>query len=215
MSDPRPREERRPAAPGAGAGDDTPGQAGVIGIGLAAVLTFALAQGSWQWFATYIGVTLFAVVFAFQVRPAWRPGVRTAYMRALVAYALVVGLCVAIAVAPVLQRGDWLFPMPGTRSRCGEIGRYEVLRTRAAVAGLPGGGAVPASVRESRREEAVADCLASTTTLWLPLYGAGAAVLVGAGAWYRDRNRAGRRPRAGSGPRQPADAAAGPGPGPA
>ncbi|MFB7174997.1 hypothetical protein ACFCYM_29835 [Streptomyces sp. NPDC056254] len=76
-----------------------------------------------------------------------------------------------------------------------------MLRTRAAVAGLPGGGAVPASVRESRREEAVADCLASTTTLWLPLYGAGAAVLVGAGAWCRDRSRAGRRPRAGSGPR--------------
>ncbi|MFD6230594.1 hypothetical protein ACFWFZ_27600 [Streptomyces sp. NPDC060232] len=198
MTDPSPREERRPAA--AGAGDDTAGQAGVIGIGLAAVLAFALAQGSWQWFATYIGVTLFAVVFAFQVRPAWRPGVRSAYMRALVAYALVVGLCVAIAVAPMLQRWEWLFPVPGARSGCEEIGRYEALRTRAA----------PAYVRESRRDQAVADCLASTTTLWLPLYGAGAAVLVGAGAWYRDRNRAGRRTGAGSGPQGPAATGAGP-----
>ncbi|MGW7357192.1 hypothetical protein ACWGI0_11315 [Streptomyces sp. NPDC054802] len=44
---------------------DAAGQAGIIGIGLAAVLTFALAQGSWQWFATFIGVTLLAVVHAF------------------------------------------------------------------------------------------------------------------------------------------------------
>lgn len=33
-------------------------------------------------------------------------------------------------------------------------------------------------------------CLAATTTLWPPLYGAGAAVLVGAAAWSRDRARA-------------------------
>lgn len=191
MTDPIPRTERGPAP--TGAGEETTAQAGVIGIGLAAVLTFALAQGSWQWFATYIGVTLFAVVFAFQVRPAWKPGVRSAYMRALVAYALVVGLCAAIAVAPMLQRWEWLLPMPGTRGACEGIGRYEALRTGAAVADPPGSAAAaPAYVLESRRREAVADCLASTTTLWLPLYGAGAAVLVGAGAWYRDRNRAGR-----------------------
>ncbi len=60
---------------------------------------------------------------------------------------------------------------------------------------------------ESRREKAVADCLASTTTLWLPLYGVGAAVLVGAGAWYCDRNRAGRRSRPGSSPQEPVDTA--------
>ncbi|MFE7186909.1 hypothetical protein [Streptomyces erythrochromogenes] len=208
MHDPSPRRERRSAS--AGAGGDTAGQAGVIGIGLAAVLTFALAQGSWQWFATYIGVTLFAVVFAFQVRPAWRPGIRTAYMRALVAYALVVGLCAAIAVAPVLQRWEWLFPMPGTRSGCEGIGRYEVLRTRAAVAGPAGSDAAAlAYAQESRREQAVADCLASTTTLWLPVYGVGAAVLVGAGAWYRDRGRARGRAGPGSSPQEPpADAGA-------
>ncbi|MFD9085092.1 hypothetical protein [Streptomyces erythrochromogenes] len=207
MHDPNPRRERRPAS--TGAGEDTPGQAGVIGIGLAAVLTFALAQGSWQWFATFIGVTLFAVVFAFQVRPAWRPGVRTAYMRALVAYALVVGLCAAIAVAPMLQRWEWLFPMPGTRSGCEGIGRYEVLRTRAAVAEPTGSDAAAlAYAQENQREKAVADCLASTTTLWLPLYGVGAAVLVGAGSWYRDRNRARRRAGPGSSPQEPADAGA-------
>ncbi|MEV6682779.1 hypothetical protein AB0N09_38845 [Streptomyces erythrochromogenes] len=207
MHEPSPRRDHRPAS--TGAGEDTAGQAGVIGIGLAAVLTFALAQGSWQWFATFIGVTLFAVVFAFQVRPAWRPGVRTAYMRALVAYALVVGLCAAIAVAPVLQRWEWLFPMPGTRSGCEGIGRYEVLRTRAAVAGPVGSDAAAlAYAQESHREKAVADCLASTTTLWLPLYGAGAAVLVGAGAWYRDRNRARRHSGPGSSPQEPVDAGA-------
>lgn len=207
VHDPSPRRERRPAS--TGAGEDTAGQAGVIGIGLAAVLTFALAQGSWQWFATFIGVTLFAVVFAFQVRPAWRPGIRTAYMRALVAYALVVGLCAAIAVAPMLQRWEWLFPMPGTRSGCEGIGRYEVIRTKAAVAGLAGSDAAAlAYAQESGREKAVADCLAATTTLWLPLYGAGAAVLVGAGAWYRDRNRAGGRSRPASSPQEPADAGA-------
>lgn len=145
VHDPSPRRERRTAS--AGAGEDTAGQAGVIGIGLAAVLTFALAQGSWQWFATFIGVTLFAVVFAFQVRPAWRPGLRTAYMRALVAYALVAGLCAAIAVAPMLQRWEWLFPMPGTRSGCEGIGRYEVIRTRAAVAEPAGSDAAALALR--------------------------------------------------------------------
>ncbi|MEU5900136.1 hypothetical protein [Streptomyces venezuelae] len=32
---------------------DASGQPGVIGIALAAELTAMLAQGSWQWFATY------------------------------------------------------------------------------------------------------------------------------------------------------------------
>ncbi|MET9639926.1 hypothetical protein ABZY83_26595 [Streptomyces virginiae] len=130
-------------------------------------------------------------------------------MRALVAYALVVGLCAAIAVAPMLQRREWLFPMPGTRSGCEGIGRYEVIRTRAAVAGPAGSDAAAlAYAPESGREKAVADCLASTTTLWLPLYGAGAAVVVGAGAWYRGRNRAGRRSRPGFSPQEPVDAGA-------
>ncbi|MFF7754461.1 hypothetical protein ACFZCP_35685 [Streptomyces sp. NPDC007971] len=33
-------------------------QAGVLGTALAGVLAFALSSGSWQWFSTYIGVTL-------------------------------------------------------------------------------------------------------------------------------------------------------------
>lgn len=111
-----------------GADHDVAGQPGVIGIALAAVLAAALAQGSWQWFATYIGATLLAVVFAFYRLPAWTPGIGSAYARNLVAYSLVVGLCVAIALAPVLQRWTWLFPMPGTRSECPELGRYEAIR---------------------------------------------------------------------------------------
>ncbi|OOV24543.1 hypothetical protein SM007_29300 [Streptomyces avermitilis] len=43
--------------------------------------------------------------------------------------------------------------------------------------------------RAGFRHDAVADCLASTTTLWLTVYGAGAALLVGLGAWFFDRTR--------------------------
>jgi hypothetical protein len=194
VNDPSPQGTRKPAS--TGAGDDPAGQAGVIGIGLAAVLAFALAQGSWQWFSTFIGVTLLAVIFAFQRRPPWTPGIRTAYMRALVAYSLVVGLCVAIALAPMMQRWAWLFPMPGTRSGCEGTGRYEALRSRAALANLADSdGAALAYAQVTQSGKAVADCLAATTTLWLPVYGAGAAVLVGAGAWSRDRARSRKDPR--------------------
>ncbi|MFG2999070.1 hypothetical protein [Streptomyces sp. NPDC048340] len=193
MSHPSPRGTRSPGS--AGAGGDTTGQAGVIGIGLAAVLTFSLAQGSWQWFATYIGATLLAVIFAFRGRPEWTPGIRSPYVRGLVAYSLVVGLCVAIMLAPMLQRWAWMFPMPGTRSGCDGLGRYEVIRTTAAVADLAGRDAAAlAYAQEAQRLRAVADCLAATTTLWLPLYGAGAAVLVGAGTWARDRSRTRKGP---------------------
>ncbi|MEU3743123.1 hypothetical protein AB0E78_39455 [Streptomyces sp. NPDC032198] len=44
------------------------------------MLTAMLAQGSWQWFATYVGVTLLAVVFSYyRLRWAWlfpMPGTR-------------------------------------------------------------------------------------------------------------------------------------------
>jgi len=36
------------------------GDAGVLGTALAVVLAFSLAQGSWEWFSTYLGVTLLA-----------------------------------------------------------------------------------------------------------------------------------------------------------
>ncbi|MEU7581469.1 hypothetical protein AB0B50_28130 [Streptomyces sp. NPDC041068] len=44
------------------------------------MLMFALAQGSWQWFATFIGVTLLAVMNAFQRRARWTPDIRSAYL---------------------------------------------------------------------------------------------------------------------------------------
>ncbi|MFE1174317.1 hypothetical protein [Streptomyces sp. NPDC058773] len=177
---------------------DAAGRPGVIGIALAAVLAAALAQGSWQWFATYIGVTLLAVVFSFYGLPAWTPGLRTPYVRQLVAFALTVGLCLAIAVAPMLQRWAWLFPMPGTRRECPELGRYEGIRAEAELARLSGRDRVAlAHAQRARRHEAVADCLSATTTQWLPLYGAGAAVLVAAGAWTRDRSRARKGDRPG------------------
>ncbi|MEV6579881.1 hypothetical protein AB0M92_17165 [Streptomyces sp. NPDC051582] len=188
MSDPSPRLTTRPAPAAAADGVPAPG---VIGIGLAAVLTFALAQGSWQWFATFIGVTLLAVMLAFQRRAQWTPEIRSPYMRGLAAYALVVGLCVSVALAPLLQRRAWLFPMPGTRSHCALRGRYEALQVEAALGNLAGSdGAALAYVQQDEARKAVAECLAATTTLWLPLYGVGVAVLVGAVAWFRDRARA-------------------------
>ncbi|MGW8780598.1 hypothetical protein ACWGNM_21440 [Streptomyces sp. NPDC055796] len=156
---------------------------------------FALAQGSWQWFATFIGVTLLAVMLAFQRRAEWTPDIRSPYMRGLIAYALVVGLCVAIALAPLLQRRAWIFPMPGTRGQCALQGRYAALQVEAALGNLAGSD--PAAlefVRQDQSRKAVAECLAATTTLWLPLYGVGVAVLLGAGAWFRDRARARARP---------------------
>ncbi|MER7507725.1 hypothetical protein ABTX82_05095 [Streptomyces lavendulae] len=53
-------------------------------------------------------------------------------------------------------------------------------------------GAALAYAQANQSGKAVADCLAATTTLWLPLYGVAAAVLVGGVAWLRDRARAGK-----------------------
>ncbi|MFG2222262.1 hypothetical protein [Streptomyces sp. NPDC048644] len=188
--DDRPGVQKARQSPSSGADGDAPGQAGVIGIALAAVLTAALAQGSWQWFSTYIGVTLLAVIFSFYRLPTWSPGLGSTYMRNLAAYSLVVGLCVAIALAPVLQRWAWLFPMPGTRDGCPELGAYEAIRVEAALADLAGrDSAALAHAQAAQSHEAVADCLSATTTRWLPVYGAGVTVLVGLGAWSLDRAR--------------------------
>ncbi|MEU6370027.1 hypothetical protein ABZ876_30970 [Streptomyces sp. NPDC046931] len=175
-------------------GHDAPPQPGVVGIALAAVLTAAFASGSWQWFATYIGVTLLALIFCFHRLPACTPGRRGAYLLNLAAYAVVVGLCVAIAVAPMLQRWPWLFPMPGTRNECRELGRYERAVVEASLGDLAGRERTAVAYAQNiKSHEAVADCLAATTTLWLPVYGFGMAVLVGVGAWSFDRNRNRRR----------------------
>lgn len=189
MDDLGARETRKTTSVGTG-GHDTPAHAGVIGIGPAAVLTVALAQRSWEWFAAYIGVTLLAVIFSSHRLPPWLPGLRSAYVQNLVAFSLVVGRCVAIALAPVLQHSAWLFPMPDTRRGCQELGRYESLRTEASPASLAGrDSAALAHAQDSRSHDAVAGCLAHTTTRWLPLYGLGTGTLAGLGAWSFDRAR--------------------------
>lgn len=176
--------------PSAGAGGGAP--YGVIGIALAAVLTAALAQGAWEWFSTYIGVTLLAVIFSFYRLPAWEPGLRSDYARNLMAYALIVGLCVVIMVAPMMQRWEWLFPMPGTREGCVRVGAY--VRSRVTLANPAGDHRAALAYAHIQRHTAVADCLAATTTRWLPVYGAGAAVLVCLAAWSIGRARAKRKP---------------------
>ncbi|GAA2255231.1 hypothetical protein GCM10010232_50590 [Streptomyces amakusaensis] len=195
MDDTGAREAGRPAS--RSARSDTPGQPGVIGIALAAVLAAAFAQGSWQWFSTYIGGTLIVLVLCFYRLPTRTPGTGSGsgsvYARNLVAYSMVVGLCAAIALAPAIQRWAWLFPMPGTRQECPELGAYEAIRTEAALADLAGrDSAALARARETNGREAAADCLSATTTRWLPVYGAGAALLVGLGAWSFDRARSRR-----------------------
>ncbi|MFI1831368.1 hypothetical protein ACH41E_33715 [Streptomyces sp. NPDC020412] len=191
MVDPSGRGVRGTADTGTDRG--VAGQPGVIGIALAAVLAAALAQGSWQWFATYIGVTLLVVVFSLYRLPRWTPGLRSGYVPNLVAFSLVVGLCVAIALAPMMQRWAWLFPMPGSRDSCPLLGAYESVRTEAALGDLAGrDGAALTRAQEVHGQAAVADCLSATTTLWLPVYAAGAAVLVGLGAWAVDHSRARR-----------------------
>ncbi|AUY53843.1 hypothetical protein [Streptomyces sp. CB01881] len=174
-------------------GDPSAGDAGVLGTALGVVLAFSLAQGSWQWFSTYLGVTLLAAVLSFGRLPVWAPGRQPAFGWRLAAYALVVGLCVALALAPALQRWDWLFPMPETRHECVESGRYQSLQTQAALGSLAGqAGDALAHAQQEQSRQAVDDCLASTTTRWLPAYALGTALLVGATSWSLGRARARR-----------------------
>lgn len=167
-------ERSLPSAPARAGG----AQAGVLGTALAGVLAAALASGSWQWFSTYLGMTLLAVVFSFAAPPAAAPGAGFGHLRGLAAYSLVVGLCSALVLAPAMQRWSWLLPMPGTRAQCARLGDYAVLQARAALGGLADQGAAAlASAQSDRSRHAVNDCLAATTTLWLPVYASGAALL--------------------------------------
>ncbi|WP_405014970.1 hypothetical protein [Kitasatospora sp. NBC_01539] len=190
MSGRRTGDAGGPAAEG-GTGARPVGDAGVLGTALGVVLAFSFAEGSWQWFSTYLGITLLTVVLSFGRVPVRTPGSRAGYGWSLTAYSLVVGLCVALALAPALQRWRWLFPMPGTRQECGRAGRYESLHTQAALGSLSGQDAEAlAYARHEAGHQAVADCLAATTTLWLPAYALGAALLTAAASWFRARTRA-------------------------
>lgn len=195
-------DRSRPGAQGSvtiGVDRGADNRAGVLGTALAGVLAFALSSGSWEWFSTYLGVTLLAVILASTRPPAPTPGARSGYVRSLTAYSLVVGLCAALAVAPAMQRWAWFFPMPGTRTKCTHLGSYAALRAQAALRDLGDkGGAALAYARSDRSRHAVDDCLASTTTLWLPVYALAAALLAALGTWLVSRS-AGRRARAGEG----------------
>ncbi|MFF2661676.1 hypothetical protein ACFVUH_30465 [Kitasatospora sp. NPDC058032] len=167
----------------AGAGPD----AGVLGTALGVVLAFSLAEGSWEWFSTYLGLTLLTVVLAFGRVPGRGAA---GFGWNLAAYSLVVGLCVALALAPALQRWEWLFPMPGTRDGCVQAGRYENLHAQAALGDLAGKDAAAlAYAQEQQSRVAVDDCLAATTTRWLPVYALGTALLVSGGVVVRGRAR--------------------------
>ncbi|WP_225080896.1 hypothetical protein [Streptomyces sp. CoT10] len=171
-------------------------RAGVLGTALAGVLAFALSSGSWQWFSAYLGVTLLALILAFTRPPAPTHGARSEYVRNLTAYSLVVGLCVALAAAPAMQRWAWFFPMPGTRIKCAHLGGYAALQVQAALSGLGSHGSDALAYASDQSQHAVNDCLASTTTLWLPVYALAAALLAALGVWLVSRTGA-RRTTAG------------------
>lgn len=170
-------------------------RAGVLGTALAAVLAFSLSSGSWQWFSGYIGLTLLAVVLSSTHPPTRATDAGAGYTRSLAAYALVIGLCVALALAPAMQRWSWLFPMPGTRRGCPLLGDHARLQAQAALGDLAArDGAALAAAQNDQARHAVADCLSATTTLWLPVYALGAALLTTAVVLLLDRARARRRP---------------------
>ncbi|MFD9685761.1 hypothetical protein ACFWXO_08375 [Kitasatospora sp. NPDC059088] len=193
-----------PGRPDPGGSRPGGGQAGVLGTALAGVLAAALASGSWQWFSTYLGLTLLAVVFAFadpplrSTREHGTPGTPgTGFgrgrLRSLAAYSLVVGLCAALVLAPAMQRWAWLLPMPGTRAECARLGDYAALNARAALGALADQGAdALASAQRTQGRVAVNDCLASTTTLWLPVYASAAALLTALAVHLAGRTRAAR-----------------------
>ncbi|MFF2546030.1 hypothetical protein ACFVUY_26135 [Kitasatospora sp. NPDC058063] len=170
-------------------------RAGVLGTALAAVLAFSLSSGSWQWFSTYIGLTLLAVVLSSTRPPTRAADAGAGYARSLAAYALVIGLTVALALAPAMQRWSWLFPMPGTRRDCPHLGDYARLQAQAALGDLAAGdGAALATAQDQQARHAVADCLSATTTLWLPVYALAAALLAVLLVLLLDRVRGRRQP---------------------
>lgn len=68
--------------------------------------------------------------------------------------------------------------------------RYEGIKAEAAPSTLVSRDSVAlAHAQEAQSHAAIADCLSATTTLWLSVYGVGAAVLMGLGAWFIDRAR--------------------------
>ncbi|MET8542417.1 hypothetical protein ABZW03_17450 [Kitasatospora sp. NPDC004799] len=162
--DDRSRRTAQPSssAPAPGAGS----RAGVLGTALAAVLAFSLSSGTWQWFSAYIGLTLLAVVLSATRPPTRATDAGAGYARSLAAYALVVGLAAALALAPAMQRWSWLFPMPGTRRECPRLGDYARLQAQAALGDLAArDGAALAAAQGEQARHAVAGCLSATTTL--------------------------------------------------
>ncbi|MFJ6384071.1 hypothetical protein ACIQI7_29210 [Kitasatospora sp. NPDC092039] len=186
-------DRSRRAAPGPAAPVPVPAarsRAGVLGTALAAVLAFSLSSGTWQWFSAYIGLTLLAVVLSSTHPPTRATDAGAGYARNLAAYALVVGLSAALALAPAMQRWSWLFPMPGTRRTCPHLGDYARLQAQSALGDLAArDGAALATAQDEQARLAVAGCLSATTTLWLPVYALGAALLVALAVRLLDRSR--------------------------
>ncbi|MFD4658208.1 hypothetical protein ACFWP2_21570 [Kitasatospora sp. NPDC058444] len=190
-------DHSRRAARGPGPIPAVSPRAGVLGTALAAVLAFSLSTGSWQWFSTYLGLTLLAVVLSSTRPPTPATDAGAGYVRSLAAYTLVIGLTVALALAPAMQRWSWLFPMPGTRRDCPHLGDYARLQAQATLGDLAArDGAALATAQEQQAGRAVADCLSATTTLWLPVYALAAALLAVLAVLLLGRARTRRQPPA-------------------
>ncbi|MFJ2188804.1 hypothetical protein ACIOJE_12740 [Kitasatospora sp. NPDC087861] len=78
--------------------------------------------------------------------------------------------------------------MPGTRRVCAHLGAYAALSAQATLGDLAGqDGTSPAYAQSDQIRPAVNTCLASATTLWLPVYALAAALLTALGGWLVGR----------------------------
>ncbi|MEU9990928.1 hypothetical protein AB0E10_29865 [Streptomyces sp. NPDC048045] len=78
--------------------------------------------------------------------------------------------------------------MPDTRTKCAHLGSYAALQAQAVLSDLVGQDSAALTYAQSDQSlHAVNNCLASTTTLWLPVYALAAALLTALGAWLVSR----------------------------
>lgn len=75
----------------------TSGQAALIGVALAAIVTLFVAPGNWGWLTTIVGLTLLLILWAYDDvgdQEKWREHL---------AFSAVYGLCLLIALAMVFE----------------------------------------------------------------------------------------------------------------
>jgi hypothetical protein len=166
-------------------------RAALLGTALAAVvaLTFG-GEGEWDWMATAAGAALLTVLAAFFRLPTGPP-LRRAARAELAAVSAVASLAVALVIAAPMQAALSAGPVGRMCQASAAVAAGQVLvdeeRRRGAelaVARLAGEGTMLsgpealAHAAEHEHRTVLGICLGASTTRWLPLPAAGAAVLI-------------------------------------